>query len=316
MTRSTPGVSNFGDSGTDRAFKESALEVVRYSSWLDPADGATIDISPGAIGNNALGSYEARGHAVNPVTGVPYPQNTVLRADFGRVMAEFWADGPDSETPPGHWNTLANTVADSVEAELRIGGTGRAVDRLEWDVKMYFALNGAMHGSAIAAWGSKVAYDYSRPISMIRYMGGLGQSSDESDGPSFHPGGLPLEPGLVEVITRDSTAPGQRHRHLASHVGEIAIQAWTPGALDADSLPGEERVAWHLATTWVPYQKETFVTPAFAAYVSGHSTFSRAGAEVLAALTGSEFFPGGLGFWTIPAGSLDFDDGPTTDITL
>ena len=33
-------------------------------------------------------------------------------AAFGRVLAEFWADGPRSETPPGHWNTLANEVAD------------------------------------------------------------------------------------------------------------------------------------------------------------------------------------------------------------
>ena len=33
--------------------------------------------------------------------------------DFFRVMAEFWADGPKSETPPGHWNTIANFVGDS-----------------------------------------------------------------------------------------------------------------------------------------------------------------------------------------------------------
>ena len=58
------------------------------------------------------------------------------------------------------------------------------------------------------------------------------------------------------------------------------------------------------------------MTPSFAAYVSGHSTFSRAAAEVLAGFTGSPFFPGGLGEWTIPAGSLEFEAGPTTDVTL
>ena len=58
------------------------------------------------------------------------------------------------------------------------------------------------------------------------------------------------------------------------------------------------------------------MTPAFAGYVSGHSTFSRAAAEVLTGFTGSEYFPGGLGEWTIPAGSLEFEAGPATDITL
>ncbi len=75
-------------------------------------------------------------------------------------------------------------------------------------------------------------------------------------------------------------------------------------------------VGWILAIDWVPYQLSTFVTPAFAGYVSGHSTFSRAGAEVLTAMTGSEYFPGGLGEWTVPAGSLEFEAGPDQDVTL
>ena len=86
---------------------------------------------------------------------------------------------------------------------------------------MYLALNGAVHDAAIAAWGVKGDYDSVRPISMIRYMGGLGQSSDPN-GPSYHADGLPLVPGLIEVITRRVSAPGERHAHLADHVGEIA----------------------------------------------------------------------------------------------
>jgi hypothetical protein len=39
-----------------------ALEVIRYSSQLDPADGVTIDISPGALGNNPLGANDGSGH--------------------------------------------------------------------------------------------------------------------------------------------------------------------------------------------------------------------------------------------------------------
>ena len=61
-------------------------------------------------------------------------------------------------------------------------------------MKLYLALNGAVHDAAIAAWGAKGHYDYVRPISMIRYMGGLGQSSDPAL-PSYHPDGLPLVDG-------------------------------------------------------------------------------------------------------------------------
>jgi hypothetical protein len=66
----------------------------------------------------------------------------------------------------------------------------------------------------------------------------------------------------------------------------------------------------------VPYQKPTFVTPAFSAYVSGHSTFSRAAAEVLTSITGSTFFPGGMSEWTFPPGKLAFEAGPTAPVTL
>ena len=58
------------------------------------------------------------------------------------------------------------------------------------------------------------------------------------------------------------------------------------------------------------------MTPAFQGYVSGHSTFSRAAAEVLTGFTGSEYFPAGISGYTIKAGSLKFEAGPTKDIAL
>ena len=309
-----PGAPPYlGDPATDQAFREAAAEVIGYSSLLDPNEGVMIDISPGSLGDNSLGANDGSGRLVNPVTGSQYEPNLVDQADFGRVLAEFWADGPNSETPPGHWNTVANTVSDNLAPDFRIGGGGPVIERLEWDVKLYLALNAANHDAAIAAWGSKNYYDYVRPISMIRYMGGLGQSSDPSL-PSFHADGLPLVPGLVELITEESTGSGVRHEHLAAHIGEIAVLAWAGNPEDPEMEVGG--VSWILAVTWVPYQKPTFVTPAFASYVSGHSTFSRASAEVLSAFTGSEFFPGGMGEWTISAGSLEFESGPEADIML
>ncbi|HET6775966.1 MAG TPA: vanadium-dependent haloperoxidase [Acidimicrobiales bacterium] len=301
------------DPAARAAFGEAAIDVLRASSELDPADGTLVDISPAAWGDNPLGTNDGGGHDRNPATGEPYAPNRVLRGDFARALAEFWADGPQSETPPGHWNTIANTVSDTPGFQHRIGGEGPVVDRLEWDVKLYLALNGAVHDAAVAAWGVKGYYDSARPISMIRYMGGLGQSSDP-DGLSYHPDGLPLVRDLVEVITPASSAPGQRHAHLADHVGEVAVRAWRGSPEDPTAQASG--AAWIRAVDWVPYQRPTFVTPAFAGYVSGHSTFSRAAAEVMTAITGDPYFPGGLSEWTLEPGGLVTERGPTQAVRL
>ncbi len=293
------------------AFRESFVQVLRFSSSIDPSDGATVDLSPAVRGRNDLGTNDGTGRGPNPLTGEPYPANVVKRADFGRALAEFWADGPSSETPPGHWNVIANAVSDDPRLVKRLGGTGPVLDDLEWDVKLYLALNGAVHDAAVAAWGLKRKYDSVRPISAIRYMAGLGQSSDPT-APSYDPNGLPLEDGFIELITPASSAPGERHAQLAPYVGEVAVRAW-PGQ-PADPKTQVSGVQWIRARSWVPYQRATFVTPAFPGFISGHSTFSRAAATVLDRFTGSPFFPGGLGHFTVRTNTLIHELGPTTDV--
>ncbi len=304
---------HLGDPATDQTFKEQAIEVIRDSSLLDANSTTVMDIAPDARGANSLGSNDGQGHPVNPATGKPYEPELVKQGDFTRVMVDFWADGPKSETPPGHWNVLANLVSDELSPNLRIGGTGPVLDRLQWDVKLYFALNGAVHDAAIAAWGLKESYDGVRPISMIRYMAERGQSSDPAL-PSYDAEGLPLVPSLVALIDKASTAPGQPMASLAGHEGEIAIRAWAGNPADPKTQMGG--VGWILGTTWIPFQLPTFVTPSFPGYVSGHSTFSRAAAEVMTGFTGSEYFPGGVSGYTIKAGSLKVEAGPSTDIHL
>ena len=79
----------------------------------------------------------------------------------------------------------------------------------------------------------------------------------------------------------------------------------------------EAEVGWILAENWWPYQRPSFVTPPFAGYVSGHSTFSRAAAEIMTAITGSAFFPGGMGeFPVVEDQFLVFEDGPSQSFSL
>ena len=301
----------------DLEYKEGFEQVLEWSGLLDPTDGVMIDIGPGARGNNTIGTNDGTGHAENPATMLPYPPNVVSAGDYYRVLAEFWADGPDSETPPGHWFVIANEVSEHPSLVKKYGGEGDLVDTLEWDVALYLALGGAMHDAAVTAWGIKGWYDYIRPISALRMLGDLGQRSDPGQA-SYHPDGIALDPGRVEVVTAASTAPGERHEHLgAASIGKIAAKAWR----GPDYIPDPETtvagVGWILLENWWPYQRPSFVTPPFAGYVSGHSTYSRAAAEVLTRLTGDAFFPGGLGEFSAPENAfLVFEDGPATGLTL
>lgn len=293
------------------------IHLLQASASLDPADGQRINISPSVVGNNTLGTQDGTGHDVNPATGKPYPDNYVLAGDWGRVLAEFWADGPLSSTPPGHWNEIANEVSDHPKLEKKFGGNGPSLSDLEWDVKLYFALNAALHDSAIATWGAKASYDYGRPITMIREMAARGQSSDDTLS-NYDPLGLPLVQGLVEVITGESSSSGERHADLNGYVGEIAVFAWRGHPEDPENEYAG--AGWILGVDWLPYQQRDFVTPPFAGYTSGHSGFSRASAEVLTAFTGDPYFPGGVGqFLSVPLGEgfgLGFEYGPVEPVLL
>ena len=143
-------------------------------------------------------------------------------------------------------------------------------------------------------------------------MADRGQSTDMSL-PSFDPSGIPLIDGLTAIIEEGDDLAGLNNEN----VGKIKIYSWKgPDFIDDPSVD-VAGVDWILGTHWWPYQRGTFVTPPFAGYVSGHSTFSRAAAEVLTALTGDEFFPGGMGEFDIKQNEfLTFEKGPSENLTL
>ena len=316
--------------GLSDEYKWNFALVAVWSSHLDPADGEMMDASPGHIGNINIRSFPkdipslrdfydlyeggdtSLGHGLNPATGQPYQGQWVPRGDYARVLAEFWADGPDSETPPGHWFTILNYVSDNPLLKKRYKGIGPELSDLEWDVKSYLTLGGTMHDAAVAAWGIKGWYDYIRPISAIRGMAEFGQSTDPNL-PRYHPAGIPLIPGYIEMVMEGDALVDP----LGEDLHKIKIRGWKGPAFVFNPEEDEGGVDWVLADNWWPYQRPSFVTPPFAGYVSGHSTFSRAAAEVMTLLTGDAFFPGGMGVFKAPEDEfLVFEDGPSEDIEL
>ena len=97
-----------------RAFKaRHRRRCSRFAQQLDARRRRRIDISPALVGQQP-----ARHQRRHRLPGEPghrrsrTRRRSCKRADFARVLAEFWADGPTSETPPGHWNVIANYVSD------------------------------------------------------------------------------------------------------------------------------------------------------------------------------------------------------------
>jgi hypothetical protein len=105
-----------------------------------------------------------------PDTQVPTPPKSVSQTadnllaesaglnDRRKSMAVYWSDGPGSETPPGHWNLIAQWLS------------RRHGQSLDQDAKLFLALNGGLLDASIAAWDCKYMFDYARPISLIRYF--------------------------------------------------------------------------------------------------------------------------------------------------
>ncbi len=163
-----------------------------------------------------------------------------------KVVAEYWADGPDTELPPGHWALFGQFVSE------------RDNNDDDKDVRMFFALTNALMDAGIATWEAKRFYDYARPVTAIRFL--------------FN--------------------------------GKTILSAAGGGAANFP-IQGE---------TWRPLQLDSFPTPPFPEYTSGHSAFSAAAAVALRLFTGSDVFGAS---YTQKARTLRIDSQlPTQDLTL
>ena len=111
--------------------------------------------------------------------------------DRQKAIAEYWADGPSSELPPGHWSLHAQFVS------------RRDVNDLDRDVKLFYALTTAVADAAICCWDMKRFHDTVRPVTALRYGFG-GQTVSAWAGPFL--GTRPI-PGETWVPYQPTTFP-------------------------------------------------------------------------------------------------------------
>jgi len=84
-------------------------------------------------------------------------RDTSNLSETQKAKADYWADGPRSEFPPGHMAVFAQALS-----RMRH-------NTLDQDAKLFFALGNSLMDSSISAWAAKYQYDSWRPISAIRY---------------------------------------------------------------------------------------------------------------------------------------------------
>ena len=133
--------------------------------------------------------------------------------DVKKVTAEYWADGPGSEFPPGHMAVFAQALS------RKKGQT------LDTDVKMFFALGNALLDASVGSWTTKYKkeYDFWRPITAIRHVY-QGQTIPSWRGPvpaaEWTPYQLPtvVTPAFPEYVSGHSTF---------SAAGNIILSAFT-----------------------------------------------------------------------------------------
>lgn len=155
-------------------------------------------------------------------------QNTMILnmngmlSDRQKMIAEFWADGPGTTNPPGHWYGIALDI--SIQYTMTLRRT----------VNLLFALSNANYDAGVLTWTAKRLYDSVRPITAIQCLN-----------------------------------------------SNVQVKAWRGPYKGSGMING---------SIWQPYQAPTFVTPGFAEWPSGHSSFSSASATILKNFFGDDDF--------------------------
>jgi PAP2 superfamily len=138
------------------------------------------------------------------------------------LIALFWADGAGTETPPGHWNSIAQNVAVALHTTM------------EQNARLFALLNVAMADAAICAWDAKYMYDFWRPVTAIRNADTDGNPATVGD-PAWS--SFIVTPSFPDYVSGHSTFSGAASKVLAMFFGTDEV-AFTTGS---DFLPGVTR---------------------------------------------------------------------------
>ncbi|MCC7082795.1 MAG: phosphatase PAP2 family protein, partial [Burkholderiales bacterium] len=120
-------------------------------------------------------------------------------------IAQFWADGKGSYTPPGHWNVIAHEVA------LAEGNS------LTANARLFAQLNVALADTAIATWDTKYTYGLWRPLDAIAHADADGNAATIQQ-PGWTP--LLITPSHPEYVSGHSAFSAAAATVLAATFGD------------------------------------------------------------------------------------------------
>jgi hypothetical protein len=132
---------------------------------------------------------QAFADAVNQTESLGQVNSTTRTADQTQI-AQFWNDATGTYTPPGHWNAIAETVAQALG------------DSLADDARLFAELNISMADAGITAWNTKYNYNFWRPITVIQ-GGADGVNPNITENPTWYP--LLTTPNFPEYVSGHST---------------------------------------------------------------------------------------------------------------
>ena len=136
------------------------------------------------------------------------------RTEEQTQIALFWADGAGTETPPGHWNSIAQIIAAAQ------GNT------LEENARLFALLNIAMADAAICAWDAKYTFHFWRPVTAIN------STEPELNWTSFI-----VTPPFPDYVSGHSTFSGAAATVVPFFCGTEDL----PFTIGSDFLPGVTR---------------------------------------------------------------------------
>ena len=174
---------------------------------LDPftlasGDQFRPDAPPSLLGDSIAGdAYDSDLARIRALGAADSTDRTADQTDIAR----FWADGSGTETPPGHWNRIAAQVGQAEGLSL------------SQSAELMLKLNLSLADAAIAAWDTKYAYDFWRPVTVLNEGTTIDLTEILAD-PDWAP--LLPTPAHPEYVSGHSTYSGAAATVLTATFGE------------------------------------------------------------------------------------------------